>query len=673
MLVLTLLLPLLSFTILGLFGRLIGSTGAKLFSTSLIGSSLLVAFIGFYDVAFCGSVVRVNFFPWFEFGPINQTWGFLFDAATASMLIVVLSVSFLVHMYSGSYMSADPFIVRFMSYLSLFTFFMLVFVTSDNCLQMFLGWEGVGLASYLLINFWFTRLPANRSAIKAVIVNRFGDFALIVSLMLVFVTFKSFDYGLIFAIVPSFSDFYIVFFVWEIHLLSILSFFLFIGCVGKSAQMGLHTWLPDAMEGPTPVSALIHAATMVTAGVFLLIRFSPVLEFSSSVLSLIALIGAFTALFAGTAGIFQNDLKRVVAYSTCSQLGYMVLACGLSNYSLSLFHLLNHAFFKALLFLSAGAVIHAVLDEQDMRRMGGLIRLLPLTYVCFLIGSLALMGFPYTSGFYSKDFILEVAYSSYFSGSAIAYWLGLMAAACTAFYSSRLLYLTFLGETNLKKRAAIQVHEPDFLMTFPLVTLGFASIFIGYVLKDAYIGMGTHFLSAVSNQRNDYFDVFGLASEFAFSSDKLVPVLVSLLSGFLACFLYSVYPMLFQTVSIDSGTFQHSVYRFFNKKWFFDQVYTNYLVLPFLKIANSFSFKSVDRGLIELVGPTGLVRFWLNLVPVLSNWQSGFIFNYVFSMVVGVICFVFMVKLSFVVPRLDFVVYAVLFFGLAAYNVVRKK
>lgn len=638
MYILTLILPLLSFVILGLFGRYIGGLGATVLSTTLVGVSALTAWLAFYEVAFTGALVRFSLMTWFDLGPLGQDWGFLFDAVTTSMLVVVLTISFFVHLYSSSYMGHDPFLVRFMSYLSLFTFFMLCLVTSDNYVQMFLGWEGVGLSSYLLINFWFTRLSANKSAVKAVVVNRFGDFALVVGMLLVYSIFRSFDYGVIFALSASVKDFYITFYVWEVHALSFLSLFLFIGCVGKSAQMGLHTWLPDAMEGPTPVSALIHAATMVTAGVFLLIRFSPILEVSPYILGLVTVVGAFTALFAGTIGVFQNDLKRVIAYSTCSQLGYMVLACGLSNYSLALFHLLNHAFFKALLFLSAGSVIHALLDEQDMRRMGGLLRLLPFTYVCFLVGSLALMGFPYTSGFYSKDFILEVAYGAQFSAAFVAYFFGGLAALCTAFYSFRLVYLAFLSESTFKRATLKFVHEPDFRMTIPLLVLSVFSIFVGYLLKDAYIGLGSAFMSSAFSEFNNRVDILGLNSEFSFASEKAIPVFLSVFFAFLACYLYAVLPSVMQTNFIEKlpGVFA-KIFWFFNKKWYFDQVYNHFLVYSTLKVGHRVTFKMIDRGVIELVGPTGLVRFWLQLVKIVSKWHSGYVFNYVFSMVVGLL------------------------------------
>ena len=360
------------------------------------------------------------------------------------MLIVVTFISFLVHIYSIGYMSADPHIPRFMSYLSLFTFFMLILISANNFVQMFVGWEGVGLCSYLLINFWFSRIQANKAAIKAMLVNRVGDFGLALGIIAIYSLFKSVDYSIVFAMSKHFESSIFQVLNLEFNYLTIICILLFIGAIGKSAQLGLHTWLPDAMEGPTPVSALIHAATMVTAGIFLLARCSPLFEYAPNALIFVAIIGALTAFFAAATGLLQNDIKRVIAYSTCSQLGYMVFACGLSNYSVGIFHLANHAFFKALLFLSAGSVIHALSDEQDMRKMGGLRKLLPFTYAMIFIGSLSLMGFPFLTGFYSKDVILELTYAKYTSLSYIIYWLGTISAFLTAFYSIRLIYLVFL-------------------------------------------------------------------------------------------------------------------------------------------------------------------------------------------------------------------------------------
>jgi NADH-ubiquinone oxidoreductase chain 5 len=370
---------------------------------------------------------------------------------------------------------------------------MLILVTADNFIQMFVGWEGVGLCSYLLINFWFTRIQANKAAIKAMILNRVGDFGLVLGILIIFVKYKAVDYATVFALTPYFVNDTFVFLNYTFNLITIIGFLLFIGAIGKSAQLGLHTWLPDAMEGPTPVSALIHAATMVTAGVFLIARSSPIYEYTSQMLSIITILGACTAFFAATVGLLQNDLKRVIAYSTCSQLGYMVFACGLSNYSVGVFHLVNHAFFKALLFLGAGSVIHAVADEQDMRKMGGLKNLVPFTYSMMVIGSLALIGFPFLTGFYSKDVILEVAYGKYTTIGHFSYILGSVGAFLTAFYSTRLVYLAFLTTPNGYKSVICKAYDSSYQICTALAVLSLPSIFIGYFSKDMIIGLGSDF------------------------------------------------------------------------------------------------------------------------------------------------------------------------------------
>lgn len=479
MYILVLFVPLLSAVISGLFGRIIGTRGAGIFTSSCIVISFIISCFIFYETTLNVSPVYIKLWRWFDSELFTGSFGLQFDSLTGSMLFVITSVSALVHIYSTGYMKGDPHIPRFMSYLSFFTFLMIVLVTSDNYIQLFIGWEGVGLCSYLLINFWFTRIKANKAAIKAMLVNRVGDIGLVLAMFMILREFGSLEFSIInnLLIIESESS-------------NIICFLLFVGAIGKSAQLGLHTWLPDAMEGPTPVSALIHAATMVTAGVFLIIRSAPLFEFAPFTLTFVTIIGALTAFFAATIGVVQNDLKKVIAYSTCSQLGYMVMICGLSNYSTSLFHLMNHAFFKALLFLSAGSVIHAVSDEQDMRKMGGLIRSIPLTYIMIFIGSLSLMGFPYLTGFYSKDLILELTYNKYYM--AFAYWLGSLSALLTAFYSTRLIYLTFFTNTNSRKEALVGIHEPSFNIIYPLIFLAFGSIFIGYLGKEMIISNIIH-------------------------------------------------------------------------------------------------------------------------------------------------------------------------------------
>jgi NADH-ubiquinone oxidoreductase chain 5 len=476
------------------------------------------------------------------------------------MFFVVNLVSCLVHIYSCSYMGEDPHLPRFMSYLSLFTFFMLILVTADNLLQLFVGWEGVGICSYLLINFWFTRIQANKSAIKALIVNRISDVALTLGIITIFCTFRSIEFGAIFSLTPFFLGQCVDLFGMKMGLLNVIALLLFLGAMGKSAQIFLHTWLPDAMEGPTPVSALIHAATMVTAGVFLIIKCSPMFEYADTILVMIALIGGLTAFFSSTVGLVQYDMKKVIAYSTCSQLGYMVFACGLSAYNVSLFHLMNHAVFKALLFLSAGSVIHSLSNEQDMRKMGGLAKMLPFAYASIVIGSLALIGFPFLTGYYSKDIILELAYSQYNIHGSFVHWLGTVTAFFTTFYSFRLIYLSFLRETQVQKVRANKIHESPALITVPLAILAAGSIFLGYLTKDIFVGVGSPFLDHVLLTLPGHNSFFG--AEFLPFYIKNLPFFLSLLSVSLVGGVYGVlsqYSLMYQPLL-------NKVHRFLNYK-----------------------------------------------------------------------------------------------------------
>jgi NADH-ubiquinone oxidoreductase chain 5 len=530
-------LPLIGAFSAGLFGRKLGPLGSSIITVSCLVSSFLISFFAFYEVAIIGCPVYLKLFTWINSEMLHVDWGFLFDSLTVIMCCVVTFVSSLVHIYSTEYMSHDPHLSRFMSYLSLFTFFMLVLVTADNYVQMFVGWEGVGLCSYLLINFWFTRIQANKAAIKAMVLNRIGDFGLVLGILTMFIKYKAIDYSTVFALTPFFIGEKINFLNFEFEIINLIGFFLFVGAVGKSAQLGLHTWLPDAMEGPTPVSALIHAATMVTAGVFLIARSSPIYEYSPIILKLITVVGASTAFFAASVGLLQNDLKRVIAYSTCSQLGYMIFACGLSNYSVGIFHLVNHAFFKALLFLGAGSIIHAVSDEQDMRKMGGLKNLIPFTYSMMVIGSLALIGFPFLTGFYSKDVILEVAYGKFNSQGHYSYFLGSVGAFLTAFYSTRLLYLTFLTKPNGYKSVICSAYDSSYQISIALAILSIPSIFIGYYTKDMVIGLGTDFWGNslfVLSENMNMFD-----AEFISHFYKLLPVILSLSGASLSFLLYT--------------------------------------------------------------------------------------------------------------------------------------
>lgn len=625
-------LPLVGSFLAGFLGRYLGRKGSALVTTGSVSTSALLSFVAFYEVALCATPCHLQLFSWFDSGLLNVHWGFLFDSLTVVMLIVVTFVSAMVHLYSIEYMSHDPHLPRFMSYLSLFTFFMLMLITGDNFLQMFLGWEGVGLSSYLLINFWYTRVEANKAAMKAMIVNRVGDFGLALGIMAIFFVFKSVDFATVFAMAPSMAGETFVFFNHEWDQLTVICLLLFVGAVGKSAQIGLHTWLPDAMEGPTPVSALIHAATMVTAGVFLIIRCSPLFEYAPHALLVVTVMGALTAFFAATTGVLQNDLKRVIAYSTCSQLGYMVFACGLSCYSVSLFHLANHAFFKALLFLSAGSVIHALADEQDMRKMGGLVSILPFTYVMMLIGSLSLMGFPFLTGFYSKDVILEVAYAKYSIDGHFAHWLGCISAFFTSFYSFRLLYLTFINNTNSYREFVKNAHDAPVLMAIPLILLAIGSIFIGYVTKDMMIGLATPFWgqSLFTLPHNVAF----LEAEFLPHHIKIIPVVLSLSGATVALIAYHLFSHLL--VAIKKTVLGRQLYSFFSKKWYFDQVYNEFLVRPTLAFGYQVSFKVLDRGLVEMIGPHGLAVLMSQLSKKASQLQTGFVYHYAFVMLIGV-------------------------------------
>jgi len=616
----------------GLFGRYLGSHGAAIITTSCLFISFLLALFVFYEVAFSGCCTYIKLSTWISSDVLHIDWGFMFDSLTASMCVVVTFISFLVHLYSTEYMSHDPHISRFMSYLSLFTFFMLILVTADNFVQMFVGWEGVGLCSYLLINFWFTRIQANKAAIKAMLMNRIGDFCLLMGIFLIFINYKSIDYASVAALTPFFKDHTVNFLNFELHLLSLIGVFIFLGAVGKSAQLGLHTWLPDAMEGPTPVSALIHAATMVTAGVFLIVRSSFLYEFIPNILNFITIIGALTAFFASTTGLLQNDLKRVIAYSTCSQLGYMVFACGLSNYSVGFFHLSNHAFFKALLFLGAGSVIHAVADEQDMRKMGGLKNLLPFTYSMMTIGSLALIGFPFLTGFYSKDLILEVAYGKYSLPGYFSYLLGTIGAFFTAFYSTRLAYLTFLSKPNGYKKVLSYAYDSGLSICIALATLSIPSLFVGYFTKDMIVGVGTHFFGSAIYVDVTNMNIFD--AEFIPNFYKTLPVKLSLLGVLSAYIFYSFRSdLLFRFKTSSLG---RKIYNFLNRKWFFDKVYNEFLGQFFFKFGYSTSYKFIDRGIFEVLGPTGLSQTALTIGSSLHRLQTGFLYHYTFLILIGI-------------------------------------
>nr|YP_010394280.1 NADH dehydrogenase subunit 5 [Phytophthora cryptogea]DAZ88288.1 TPA_asm: NADH dehydrogenase subunit 5 [Phytophthora cryptogea] len=634
MLLLTLIfLPFLGSVAAGLFGFYIGRKGSVFITTLTTFLSCLFSLIIIYNSITDEYEYIIYISNWINSGLFNCNWCFLFDSLTMVMLVVVTSISTLVHLYSSQYMAHDPHLSRFMSYLSLFTFFMIILVTGDNFMQMFVGWEGVGFCSYLLINFWFTRLQANKAAIKAMLVNRISDLILLLGVLTIFYNIRTIEYFSTFAAISLVKDFKFIFFNYLLSIIDVACILIFIGAMGKSAQIFLHLWLPDAMEGPTPVSALIHAATMVTAGVYLTARCSPMFEYSMFSLKVITVIGASTAFFASTVGLVQNDFKKIVAYSTCSQLGYMFFACGLSNYPLAIFHLSNHAYFKALLFLCSGAVIHAMGDEQDIRKMGGLRRILPFTYIMFLIGSLSLMGFPFLTGFYSKDLILEVAFASFSETGHFAYWLGTIGAFFTAFYSTRLLFFAFLSETNAYKNIIKNAHDVPLEMGIPLGLLAFGSIFIGYISKDMFVGLGSNFwnnsiyINPLNNQMID--------AEFLPTFFKLLPVILSFCGLFGAFYLYFFkFKFLYNLKISEYGLY---FYNFLNRKWYFDKIYYEFINQYILKIGYNVTYKMIDKGLIEMCGPYGLTTIFSFLSQQIILLQTGYIYHYSLLMLISTI------------------------------------
>lgn len=628
--------PLLSFLFVCLFGRFFGTKGSAKFTIFNMAITAFLALVSFYKVCINQTNVYVDTSIWMESSLLEIPWSFIFDPLTAVMMVVVTSVSFLVHLYASEYMSEDPHLPRFMSYLSFFTFFMLILISANNFVQLFVGWEGVGLCSYLLINFWFLRMQANKSAIKAMVMNRVGDLGLYVGLFFIFTLTGSLDFGSVFASSIYFLNTSISILMNDYSVFTLICICLFIGSVGKSAQIGLHTWLPDAMEGPTPVSALIHAATMVTAGVFLILRCSFLFELSSTALLVLTFVGSITSFFAATVGVFQNDLKKVIAYSTCSQLGYMIFVCGISGYSVSLYHLANHAFFKALLFLSAGSIIHAIADEQDMRKMGGLANLLPFSYIMIMIGSLSLMGFPFLTGFYSKDFILELSFASYQISGHFAFWLGSISAFLTSFYSIRLVFLTFLAKTNSFKHTIMSAHDAPIKLGLPLAILAVPSIFLGYLWRDMFIGPASLFFNNSFFINPNSLDL--MDAEFIPFRFKIIPVVFSFLGAFLSYVVYYVYNMLLDR-QFYKQTFK-PIYFFFNQKWYIDHVYNYFIGEPLLKFGASTSFKLIDKGFLEVFGPNGIKNFVYILSNNLFKFNSGKIYNTVTFMALNIILFV---------------------------------
>tara|TARA_A100001388_G_C28766672_1_gene501159 strand:+ start:518 stop:2425 length:1908 start_codon:yes stop_codon:yes gene_type:complete len=617
-------LPLIG-SIIGYFGKSLTNYFAEISTSLFIIISAILSIIVFWNGLHNNIYGNYLIFEWISSGNFVANWSINIDPLSSIMLVVVTFVSALVHIYSIGYMSHDPHKPRFMSYLSLFTFSMLALVVSDNFLQLFFGWEGVGLCSYLLIGFWYKKETANNAAIKAFIVNRIGDFGLAIGIFLIFYYFGTINFEETFQTTSQFAEKKIDFFGFEFNLITLICIFLFIGAMGKSAQFLLHTWLPDAMEGPTPVSALIHAATMVTAGVFLIVRCSPIFEYSQVALNLVTIIGLVTAIFAASVALVQNDIKKIVAYSTCSQLGYMFFAAGVGAYHVAMFHLFTHAFFKALLFLGAGSVIHAFKDEQDIRNMGGVRKQLPYTYMFMLIGTLALTGFPFLSGFYSKDAIIEFAYLKNSNLGNYAATIGIITAFLTSIYSWRLFFKTFHGSYNNKKIQINETHESPLVMLIPLFFLAIGAIFSGYFFKSTLIG----------HQSNEFWQT----SIFFLTQIKhdtlpiwfllITPIIVTIAIPF-SFYFYVLNPKILENFKNTNAP----LYNFLLNKWYIDEFYEKVFVSPAKKIG-SFFWKKGDVGFIDKFGPDGISKLIKTISSKTGRLQTGFIYDYAFVMLLG--------------------------------------
>ncbi len=625
-------LPLIGALIAGLAGRAIGNRGAQAVTCGLMAASAVCGAVVFAEAAAGGAPYSVELFRWIRSGTLDLSWALHVDSLTAIMMFVVSGISALVHVYSIGYMAHDAHIPRFMAYLSLFTFSMLMLVTADNFVQLYFGWEGVGLCSYLLIGFWFTRPAANAAAIKAFVVNRVGDFCFALGIFAIYLVFDSVDYAAVFGAAPDKAGESLGFLGLEIDALTLICLLLFVGAMGKSAQLFLHTWLPDAMEGPTPVSALIHAATMVTAGVFLVARCSPLFEQSETALAVVTIVGASTAFFAATVGLVQNDIKRVIAYSTCSQLGYMFVACGVSAYAAGIFHLMTHAFFKALLFLGAGAVIHALSGEQDMRRMGGIRRAVPWTWALMWVGSLALAGIPPFAGFFSKDTILEAAWAADGAAGVWGFWLGIVAVALTAFYSWRLLFMTFHGAPRADRGVMNRVHEAPLVMLAPLVALALGAIAAGYAGLGLIDAHGAYWGPALTVLEGH--DALAEAHHAPFWVKALPPVLAAggIATAWLLYIRNPAWPAQLASVA-------RRPYLFLLNKWYFDELYDRLFAQPLKRLGRGL-WKTGDGELIDGVGPNGIAAAVVDIARRASRLQTGYVYHYAFAMLVGVVALV---------------------------------
>ena len=619
-------LPLLASIISGFFGKFIGDRNSEIITSLLVSISAIFSVLVLYEVIVNQYQENIIIATWISSGSLEVNWSMQIDSLSSVMLVVVTSVSALVHIYSIGYMSHDPHKPRFMAYLSLFTFAMLMLVTADNFIQLFFGWEGVGLCSYFLIGFWFKKDSANKAAIKAFVVNRVGDFGFALGIFLIFYLFGTVNYSEVFNQITSITDKNLVFLGVTINAIDLICLLLFVGAMGKSAQIFLHTWLPDAMEGPTPVSALIHAATMVTAGVFLVVRCSPIYEYSELALNIVTIVGMSTAFFAASVALVQNDIKKIIAYSTCSQLGYMFFATGVGAYNVAMFHLFTHAFFKALLFLGSGSVIHAFKDEQNINNMGGVWKKLPYTYCLMIIGTLALTGFPFLSGFYSKDAIIEFAY---LRGNTTGYYaagIGIFTALLTSIYSWRLIFKTFHGDYNNKKIKIDETHESPFIMLIPLILLSIGAIFAGFSFKELFIGY-----EGVNNfWRDSIFFLKPLSTDHPPLWFLLLTPTLVILSIPLAYYLFvknKNFPE--QIVSINKP-----LYQFLLNKWYFDELY-DVLFVKTSKKFGLFLWKFFDLKIIDGFGPDGISSMIKKFSVKANKFQSGYIYHYAFIMLLG--------------------------------------
>lgn len=667
-------LPIIGSLVSGFLGRKIGINGSQLITCTCLFLSAVLSTFAFYEVGICASPVSIKLSTWIDSEIMQVTWEFLFDQLSVVFCIMITYITFLILVYTVYYMEGQPHIQRFFSYLSAFAGFMLILVTGGNYFVLFVGWEGIGIVSYLLIGYFFTRIQATKAALLALTMNRLGDMGLSIGFFALFALLGTIDYSTVFSVAPYLNE----------NAITIVSLLLFSGAMAKSAQVPLSTWLPGSMEAPTPVSALLHAATLVTAGIFLLLRSSPILSYSSDALLVITLIGSATAFVAGTTALVQNDLKRIIAFSTISQLGYMMIAIGLAQWNIALLHTVLHAFFKALLFLAAGVIIHSLNDEQDIRKMGGLIKFMPFTYTVMLIGTIALLGLPWLSGFYSKDLILELAYGNYQFSSLFAYILGTLTAFLTAFYSTRLINLVYLTVPNANKTSYLNIHSETSIVIIPLSILAICAIFLGYLASD-FVGLGSDFF------QNSLFyqpsQVHIIEAEFSLPLFiKLLPTLLSIVgagfaiylyhygSQFLtswtlnpACFTSSAHNNLDSTLSFDRALIVSSaeanvgtsskgviaffkphlgtgaivkIYTFLNGKYLFDNIYNNYIILVGLKTGYTIS-KLLDKGIIELIGPFGLTEGSYLASYNLSKLDTGVITTYALYITLGLISILF--------------------------------